>query len=343
MRSYNPRLNIDTLIFSVNDILVDVSRSYREVVCKTVHLYLEQAIGLLPSSESLLSPTEVTLLQKVGNFSDYREMAAAFLIYFIELLPPVPIPTFPSKFHVPAIIAYLQLAKGGVQISIDMLREQKDIAGLARNVAAAGGGLQGTSRALPKVNRHLLVNSGDITKTNLVGRIFQELYLGADLFERYYEEPALIIQSTGYMEHESLLIDKGVLAQISHKLTLAAVSNCPRAEVEHVLKTKSIEPYFHTVVTLDDMHKANAKGIPDPWPLLEAARRLQPLPVRSAYIGANPADVQAAKAANQTVPFIAIGCLVGAHDKEVLRQEFELYKANVILGHPNNLKELILD
>ncbi len=343
MKSYNPRLNVDALIFSVNDLLIDVSRSYREVVCKTVQLYLEHALGLTPASQPLLEPAEVTLLQKVGGFADYRELASAFIIYFIELLPPIPVPTFPSKFHVPAIIAYLQLAKGGTRLSVDTLREQKDITGLARDIATAGGGLQGANSALPRMNRHLLVSSGLVTKTNLVGRIFQELYLGADLFERTYEQPALVIQSTGYMEHESLLIDPAVLEEIKGDLVLGAVSTCPRLEVQHALRTTGIEPYFQTVITLDDVHEAKAKPLPHPWSLLEAAGRLQPVPARSAYIGSNPIDVQAAKAASQAVPFIAIACLTGAHDKDELRQEFERLKANVILGHPNNLKELILD
>lgn len=343
MRSYSPRLNIDVLILSVNDVLIDVSRSYREVVCKTVQLYLEHAIGLTPSKEPLLTPDEVTLLQKIGNFTDYRDLATAFLIYFIELLPSVPVPTFPSKFHVPALIAYLQLAKGGTRISVDMLREKKDILQLARSVAAAGGGgIKGVNSALPRVNRHLLINSGSITKTDLAGRIFQELYLGADLFERIYEQPALIIQSTGYMEHESLLIKRDLLVQISQKVQLAAVSNSPQSEVEHALKAAGVEQYFKAVVTLDDIYRAKAQPIPHPWVLLEAARRLHPTPARSAYVGANPGDVQAAKAANETVPFTAIASLAGAHDKEALRTEFEAYKANVILGHPNHLKELIL-
>ena len=89
--SHKPRLNIDALIFSVHDVLIDVSRSYREVVCKTVQLYLEQAVGLLPSSEALLTPAEVTLLQKVGNFSNYLDLATTFIIYFIEMLPPLPL------------------------------------------------------------------------------------------------------------------------------------------------------------------------------------------------------------------------------------------------------------
>lgn len=343
MRSYSPRLNIDALILSVNDVLIDVSRSYREVVCKTVQLYLEQAIGLTPSKEALLTPDEVTLLQRVGSFTDYRDLAIAFIMYFIELLPPVPVPTFPSKFHVPAIIAYLQLAKGGIRVGVETLREKKEVTGLAKSVAAAGGGLNGANAALPRINRHMLVSSGSVTGANLVGRIFQELYLGADLFERTYEQPALIIQSTGYTEHEALIIETGVLAELSQKVSLAAVSSSPRVEVEHALKAMGVEQYFKVVVSQDDMLQSRGKPLPDPWPLLEAASRLRPTPVRSAYAGATPGDVQAAKAANETAPFTAIACLAGAHDKEALRQEFETAKANIILGHPNHLKELIVD
>jgi phosphoglycolate phosphatase-like HAD superfamily hydrolase len=221
------------------------------------------------------------------------------------------------------------------------LREQKDIAKMVQSIAAAGGGIDGADAALPKMNRHLLVASGALTKTNLINRIFQELYLGANLFEQIYQQPAVMVQGTGYLEHGTLLIKPEVLAHVSSKLSLGVVSNRPRFEVEHILKATQIEAYFSAVVTLDEMDEAKAGPLPDPWALLEAARRLQPTPARSAYIGANPADIVAARTANETVPFTAIACLAGAPDKEALRAEFETVKANVILGHPNNLKELI--
>ena len=44
--SFKPKLHIDALIFSMDGVLVDASASYREVVRKTVQLYLEQAVGL---------------------------------------------------------------------------------------------------------------------------------------------------------------------------------------------------------------------------------------------------------------------------------------------------------
>ncbi len=340
--SYKPKLNIDALIFSIDDVLVDVSASYHEVVRRTVQLYLEQAVGLGPSREPLLTSDEITLLQKVGRFTNYWDLATAFVMYFVEMLPPVPVPTFPSKLHVPNIIAYLQMAGGRLKINMDTLREQKDIARLAQDIAAAGGGIHGAAVALPRNNRHLVVASGNIAKSNLVGRIFQEQYLGAQLFEQVYQQPAVMIQTTGFIEHEALLIDPMLLDKLSHKLSLGVVSNRPRLEVEHTMRFKEIGTYFQTIITLDEVTAAGGNLLPDPWMLLEAAHHLQPTPTRCGYIGANPSDVLAAQAANQTVPFTAIACLTGAHDKEDLRREFEAVKANVILGHPNNLKELIL-
>ena len=125
--SHKPRLNIDALIFSLDDVLVDATNSYREVVCQTVQLYLEQAVGLPPARESLLTVTEVVLLQKLGRFTDYWDLATALVMYFVEMLPPVPVPTFPSKLHVPALIAYLQLAGGRLQISLENLRAKKTV------------------------------------------------------------------------------------------------------------------------------------------------------------------------------------------------------------------------
>lgn len=339
--SQKPRLQIEGLIFAIDDVLVDVSGSYREVVRRTVQLYLEQAIGLPETKEPLLTLDEVALLQKMGRFVNYWDLATALVLYFIEMLPPVPVPTFPSRLHVPALIAYLQLAGGRLKISLETLREQKNIAQLAGNIAAAGGGLEGANATLPKINRHLLVASGNLTKTNLVNRIFQELYLGASLFEQVYQEPAVLVQGTGYHEHQKRLIKPEVLTDLSRILSLGVVSNRPRLEVEQTLKAAQLEPYFQTVITLDEIIEAGANPLPDPWALLETARHLKPTPARSAYIGANPADVIAARAANQIVPFTAIGCLAGAPDKESLRAEFETVKAQIILGHPNNLKELV--
>jgi phosphoglycolate phosphatase-like HAD superfamily hydrolase len=340
--SHRPRLNIDAIVFACYDILIDVRYSYRDVVRQTVQLYLERALGLTPSKEALLTANDVALLQKVGRFASYWDLTEAFAMYFVELLPPVPVPTFPAKLSVPALSAYLQFACGNLSISLDDLRQKKDSAELARDVAAHGGGVDGAHKALPTENRHALVAVGEITKTNILRRIFQELYLGADIFERVYDEQAVIIQSTGFAEHESPIIDPQVLQSLSESLPLAVVSDRPRREVERSLKASKIDGYFQCLITLDEIKSAKAGPVPNPWPLLTAAGCLQPTPARTAYVGGSVDDICAANLAAQTAPFTGIACLVGAYDADWQRAEFEENRASVILGHPNHLLELIL-
>ena len=122
MTTRKPKLNIDCLIFASNEVLINVDHSYRAVVGPAVQTYLEQAVGLPGSSEPLISPAEVVLLQKKGRFTSYWDLTTALVMYFVEMLPPVPVPTFPSRFHIPGLMAYLQMAGGNLRVSIDKLR-----------------------------------------------------------------------------------------------------------------------------------------------------------------------------------------------------------------------------
>lgn len=342
MTTRQPKLDVDVLLLAGDEIVINVDHSYRAVVPKAVQIYLEQAIGLEPSSETLLTPEDVVFLQKKGRFTSYWDLTTAFVLYFIEMLPPVPVPTFPARFHIPGLMAYLQAAGGNLGIGVDTLRQQRDIARLAAEVAAAGGGLDATHKILPQENRHLLVSSGEITKMNVLARIFQELYLGTDLFEEIYEQPAFVVQNEGYYQHETCAIEPEILADLSRQLPLAVVSNRPRREVEQSLHAQKIDAYFSTVVALETIEQAKAKPVPDAWPLLEAVRQLDDSAGRCAYVGANVGDVQAAKAAEERVPFTAIGCLINAPDTAAMRQDLETAGADIVLEHPNHLKELIL-
>jgi hypothetical protein len=92
--SYQPKLNVDAVLFSLNDVLIDVQYSYHQVVCKAVQLYLERALGALPIREPLITVEEVVTLQRIGGFANYWDLTRAFIAYFMTELPEVPIVTF---------------------------------------------------------------------------------------------------------------------------------------------------------------------------------------------------------------------------------------------------------
>ncbi|RME44726.1 MAG: TIGR01548 family HAD-type hydrolase [Caldilineae bacterium] len=337
-------LPLDALIFDMDGVLVDVSASYRQAIIQTVNRFFDTGLALDYDGEpvSLLDAEDVDALKLAGGFNNDWDLTRAFIIYFLEMLPPLPMPTFPLRRHVAAILAYLQVARGGhLPVTMNLLRQNKDIPRLARRVQAAGGGLPAIERVLTQRNRHLIETGDNLLKGNLIQRIFQELYLGATLFEKVYGEKAVIAQTEGFIHNETLLIAPDVLATLAAELQLGIATGRPRLEAEYTLDRLGVSDFFQSLVTHDDIVAAGAEGKPAPWSLLEAARRLHPTPARSAYVGDTPDDIRAAKAASQTVPFLAIGVLAAAADKTALQRHFEAAGADIILSHPNRLPDIL--
>lgn len=336
-------LKIDALIFDIDGVLIDVSHSYRQAIIQTVDLFFSQGLGLKYEGQpiSLLENKDVDLLKQAGGFNNDWDVTTAFITYFLEMLPPQSIITQPLKRHVPAMLAYLQVVGGNLQVTMEQLRQNKNTRRLVWGVRDLGGGLPAIHKLLKHRNRHLLPIHGDLLKGNLVERIFQELYLGDTLFEKIYQTPAVVVQTPGLIDNEMLIINRAILQTLSGEISLGIASGRPKAEAEYSLKRLDIRQYFKSLVTHDDVVAAGARGKPDPWSLLEAIRHIQPTPSCSAYIGDTPDDIRAAKAANQTTPFMAIGSVAVAGDKRKLRELFEKNQADIVLGHPNRLKDIL--
>ena len=112
--------------------------------------------------------------------------------------------------------------------------------------------------------------------------------------------------------------------------------------ISRSLRARRIADLFDVVVTQDDAKAANAPRLPAPWLILETVQRFEQ-PIRHvAFVTGNPVEVQAAQVATRKVALTTVACLNDSPNKDELRQQFEQHGAHIILGHLNNLKELIL-
>jgi len=337
------QLKIDTLIFDMDGVLIDVSKSYRQAIIRTVDLFFIQGLKLKQDGKaiSLLDHQDIDLLKQAGGFNNDWDVTKAFITYFLEMLPPQSAVTAPLKREIPTMMIYLEILGSHLSTTIPELRQRKNIQRLARGLAGMGGGLDGIEKLLKRRNRHLLPAEGSLLRVNVVERIFQELYLGETLFEQIYQTPAVIVHEPGLINQERLIIDPAILETLSQRMSLGIATGRPKAEAEYSLNQFKIRHYFQSLVTHDDVIAADQQGKPDPWSLIEATRHIQPPPTQSAYIGDTPDDVLAAKAASKTIPFVAIGTLAAANNKRSLRQWFKSHQADLILEHPNHLKEIL--
>ncbi len=315
---------------------MDVSRSYRAAIIRTVDIFFSQGMRLPAADDTpLLTPADVSLLKNAGGFNNDWDLTTAFIAYFLDLLPPLSVSTLPLHRRIATLMAYLQIvSRGKPPLTMDELRSRKNIAALAKKVSQTGGGLSALQKTLAGNNQHLVFGRGNLKKENLIQRIFQEVYLGETLFTEIYDEPPTVVHHPGVIRHEKPLVRPETLAALAKKMPLGIATGRPRAEAEYTLTRLGIDRHFQAMLTHDEISAAGARGKPDPWSLRETAERLYPAPTHPAYIGDTPDDIRAAKAAG----FTAIGVLATATDPNALRAQFESLGADAVLENPNELR-----
>ncbi len=164
---------------------------------------------------------------------------------------------------------------------------------LSDQLLALGGGL-------PAVRRWLGAPESDAALASEVRRVFQALYLGPERFcaseEGDFPSLGHALDVGPYLDRERALVDLEVLLRLPQPKAIA--TGRPEAEARYAVERAGWGQVFLAVVSHDDCVRAGQRGKPDPWPLLEAARRSG---IGSAavswYLGDTPDDVRAALAA----------------------------------------------
>jgi HAD superfamily phosphatase len=347
-------LKLDVLIFDIDGVLIDVSESYRSAIRQTVQIYLETVMGLAACDGELVAREDVAALKLAGGFNNDWDLTAAIVKYFLAMLDaPYPHSILPASMTGEGgIVAFLRAAGKPITTSVETLRQRKNIRAFADALREHGGGLAAVHNLLGDRNDHLLFAEGDPRGTNLVKRIFEEIYLGEELFRAEYSEPPLIHRGDGLIRRERLIPNLQSLIALSRRVALGIATGRPRHQATYALEAAGIAKYFRALVTHEDVVDAEQKlfqasgqritlSKPHPFTLLEAVTHITRERVRAAYIGDTLDDVRAANAAKAEMDFVSIGCLAPWEDKPAMRREFERIGADVIVEQPDELVEWI--
>ncbi len=96
------------------------------------------------------------------------------------------------------------------------------------------------------------MSSNDVGSGNVIKQIFQEVYLGRNLFMTTYNLPANTDTGEGLITRETLLIKPADFQTFAAGNLLALATGRPEAEAEYALDHFEIRPYFSSVFSLDD-------------------------------------------------------------------------------------------
>ncbi|MCJ7784401.1 MAG: HAD hydrolase-like protein [Desulfobacterales bacterium] len=76
---------MDVLIFDMDGVLIDVSKSYRKTIQRTIQIYLETCLGFARSRGSWITNDEISLFKSVGGFNNDWDLTSGLLLYLLSI------------------------------------------------------------------------------------------------------------------------------------------------------------------------------------------------------------------------------------------------------------------
>ena len=347
-------LPLDALIFDMDGVLIDVSKSYREVIRRTVHLYLSEGLGLKVRRTGPVTQEVISLFKSAGGFNNDWELTSAVLLWLISGSSLPPFLKARNFSNIQETVRYLR--KKASELPGQTVRVWRSTASshFLEEVRSSGGGLQGVRRALKKTRNGSwdgwVYGQESLDQGNLVQRIFQEVYLG-NQFERHYRLPTLFYHGSGYYLREKLLIPRQILKALHKKCRLGIATGRPRFEAEFALKRFQIGACFDTVVTLDECQAEERRLLetserrvrrtkPHPYSLLRAIQEVGLSSPRCGYVGDTVDDMRAARSAGRNVNVVAIGFLRNQRDRDLQKTSLLEAGAKHVIERPEDLLRL---
>jgi HAD superfamily hydrolase (TIGR01548 family) len=342
---------MDVLIFDMDGVLIDVSRSYRKTIQRTIQIYLETCLGFERNREDWVTNEEISLFKSVGGFNNDWDLTSGLLLYILSLSGIMPLLKRRRFSSIKEIVQHLKTKSSISQWKTGLRLKRKPLLSLLEKAKSSGGGLTGVRKILGSFWDGWVYRSGDLNGENLVKRIFQEIYLG-EKFTSYYHLPRLFYRGKGYHLAEKPLISKNILTTLSKKTRMGIASGRPRFEAELVLNRFRLLTYFDSVVTLDEcemeehriFHSSGIKvklSKPHPYSILRTVQEIGILNPQCGYVGDVVDDILAARAAKKGLSILAIGFLSGRRNRKVMKQSLLHAGADVLIGNPKGLLQFI--
>jgi phosphoglycolate phosphatase-like HAD superfamily hydrolase len=192
---------------------------------------------------------------------------------------------------------------------------------------------------------------GDVGSGNIIKQIFQEIYLGEELFRSTYNLDAEVYRGKGFILREKVMLDRQLLEDLADGNVLAIATGRPWSEAEYPLSHFRLNHFFSHILTLDDclvaenrIFKQTGRMVslskPNPF-MLDAIVKKYPEPFKGYYyVGDMPDDMLAAAKAQAN--FKGIGMVLSAPDKESLKADLMKAGASFIVDSFAALNDIIL-
>ncbi|MDR3708135.1 MAG: hypothetical protein P4L33_07525 [Capsulimonadaceae bacterium] len=303
---------LDTVLFDMDGVLLDISQSMRQVNSLAVAFYLREIIGM-GTPDDLVTSDDIERFKHTGGFNDDWDLTYALVLFYLV-----------KRRENPETDARTLSVTG------------LTLGRFAYKIGERGGGVLGAERfLLSKFMPHDRVAiERDYNKLK-IRKVFQEMLAG-DLCQRLYGFEPTLYKGRGLIYNDRVLLDQ---AQIPAGVKLGMQTG--RTYEEAVIGMEFCDlvqriPEAHWITKRDGYHK------PDPGGLKVLAKRLETTGA-GIYIGDTLDDlrtVRALNALNVAPPFLIALVLTGPAGKKN-QKLFEKNGADIVGNDVNEVLKWI--
>ena len=374
--SEEPLRGIEKIIFDFDGVLVQTSQSYRQTVRKVVDYYFLELLGLEGEEGKLATLGDIQKFKDTGLYNNDWNLSYTFITYYLtlimrELEQKGALKEFTKQFYTLQFLDIKSFTQSLLNVS-DFLKRYEitaaDLANLKDNgiinldlfLAQAKlekpkpieTSLVGVDPEVAE-DEQLLVRKlvpYDLEKPDLLKRLFEETYLGKELFTKIYAASSLFKFDGSFIDKESFIPTKQTMELFRRQFGVFRIySGRPRPQGMYILEKYGYTGYFDEKesVFLGDLLKSEDEmeklGKPDPTLFIELIEKTVDKETRVAYVGDGIADalmVEKAKAKGlENLCFL--GVMASSEDSNKLFTEYGKHGADAIMTEVNDIPYML--
>ncbi|TET54776.1 MAG: hypothetical protein E3J54_01450 [Actinobacteria bacterium] len=209
--------DIEAVVFDIDGVLIDVSKSFRVTIGKAVQYFFIEILKY-EGDEQLVKPEEIQLFKDAGGFNNDWELTESLALFYIAK----------SVMFNSRDLAVLRFQEPFIENFIFTGVKEFEYAAFS----------------LLEDNKDKKTVQGLWNKA-LIRQIFQEMYAGREFCNKFYGyEPAYIKKETGTIKEEVSLIDKSLI-----DLPVAILSGRAQPEVDAAMKLTGLSVEDELIVS----------------------------------------------------------------------------------------------
>ena len=283
----------DAIIFDCDGVLVDITESYDTAINKTVSYILNDILDI--QTDNIVTSDILYGFKSKGGFND--EVAVCYAVILTS---------FAAK----------ELGKSFTEIIKDVIDNSDET------------GILSVDKYLTSINVDITsikekLNYFNLHETSYIYTIFDQIFYGAELYEKIYTKPATI-ETNGLIEKDKVLINSEIVSALQRKFTnkIAIVTGRGKFAFSYSLKDFLNNFDISNSIFLEDESKELAK--PNVEPLLKSIRGLDSK--HCIYVGDSMEDMLMANKATEMGIKTTFCGIFGTSKKPEIK--LEMFKKN---------------